>query len=143
MRPGLNSVLLIVFLLLLDLYVFQAVRAMVYMSAPRVRNITYYTYWSISAITVSMIALLPYINWQNWPVTLKSYLIAIFMGLVVAKLLVTVFLLIDDLRRGVLWLVRKLSGGPVADTSTVVSGLSRSQFINRLGLITGGAFLAP
>ncbi len=140
MRPGINSIILIVFLLLLDIYVFQAVRAMVYMSTPRVRNITYSVYWFISLTTVLMIALLPYINWHSWPPTLKSYLMAIFMGLVVAKLLVTVFLLIDDLRRGILWLIRKVSGTSAAAASPAVSGLSRSQFINRLGLITGGAF---
>ncbi len=40
------------------------------------------------------------INWHNWSPTLKSYLMAVFMGLVLAKLLVTLFLLIDDIRRG-------------------------------------------
>ena len=142
MRPGLNSVFLIVFLLLLDIYVFQAVRAMVYMSAPRVRNITFSIYWFISITCLLMIALLPVINWHNWPAPLKSYLMAIFLGLVMAKLLASVFLLIDDLRRGVLWLIRRFSGSTVPDTTGVVSGLSRSQFLNRLGLITGGTLFA-
>ncbi|NSL88035.1 metallophosphoesterase [Chitinophaga solisilvae] len=143
MRPGLNSLILVFFLLLLDLYVFQAVRAMVYMSAPRVRSITYAVYWGISGICLLMIILLPYINWHSWPQQMKSYLMAIFMGLVVAKLLVTVFLLIDDLRRGVLWIIRQFGGQqPVTQEKGVVSGMSRSQFINRLGLITGGTFFA-
>lgn len=143
MRPGLNSVILIVFLLLLDIYVFQAVRAMVYMSAPRVRNITFSVYWFISITILLTIALLPYINWHNWPTPVKSTLTAIFMGLVVAKLLVTVFLLLDDVRRGLVWLIRRFSGTPTADVAPgVVSGITRSQFLSRLGLITGGTFFA-
>jgi predicted MPP superfamily phosphohydrolase len=142
MRPGLNSVVLIVFLLLLDIYVFQAIRAMVYMSAPRVRNITFSVYWFISISCLLMIALLPYINWHNWPPTLKSYLMAIFMGLVMAKLLVTVFLLIDDVRRGVLWLIRRFSTNAVPATTAPANGISRSQFLSKLGLATGGTLFA-
>lgn len=144
MRPGLNSIILIFFLLLLDIYVFQAIRAMVYMSAPRVRNVTYTIYWFISISCLLMVALLPYINWHSWPPVLKSYLMAIFMGLVIAKLLVSVFLLIDDLRRGVVWIIRRFSGSApaVPDGSGVVSGLTRSQFLNRLGLIAGGTLFA-
>jgi hypothetical protein len=90
-----------------------------------------------------MVALLPYINWHNWPTALKSYLMAIFLGLVLAKLLVSVFLLIDDLRRGLVWLIRKISGAPGPDAVRVMNGLSRSQFLNKLGLITGGTSLPP
>lgn len=142
MRPGINSVILIVFLLILDIYVFQAVRAMFYMSAPRLRNISYSIYWAISFICIMMVALLPYINWQNWPAPVKSYLMAIFLTLVIAKLFVTVFLLIDDVRRGVVWVIRKFAGSPSPSVESVTSGISRSQFLNRLGLLTGGAFFA-
>lgn len=143
MRPGLNSIILVVFLLLLDIYVFQAVRAMVYMSLPRVRNITYTVYWFISAVCITMVLLLPYINWHSWPAQVKSYLMAIFLGLVVAKLLAVVFLLIDDVRRGIVWLIRRFTTEKdVVPTEGVVSGLTRSQFLSRLGLITGGTFFA-
>ncbi|MCW3463752.1 metallophosphoesterase [Chitinophaga nivalis] len=142
MRPGINSIILVIFLLLLDIYVFQAIRAIVYTSAPRVRNITYSIYWVISLGTVAIILLLPYINWENWPPTFKSYVIALFMGLVVAKLLITVFLLVDDLRRVVLWLFRKIAGEKAPDTTAIADGISRSQFLNKLGLLAGGSFFA-
>ncbi|MFY0254392.1 metallophosphoesterase [Chitinophaga sp. 30R24] len=138
MRTGLNSFILIAFLLILDIYVFQAIRAIVYMSTPRVRNITYAIYWAYSAISLLVIALLPYIQWHNWPPTLKSYLMAIFMGMILAKLLVVVFLLIDDIRRVVVWVFRKFTAQPSASASSITSGMSRSQFLSRLGLVTGG-----
>ncbi|CAL1517005.1 metallophosphoesterase [Chitinophaga sp. MM2321] len=142
MRPGLNSIFLIIFLLLLDIYVFQAVRAMVYMSLPRVRNITYIIYWTISISCLVILILLPFINWHNWPAPLKSYMMAIFIGLVLAKLLAAVFLLVDDLRRGVLWIIRQFAPAATNMPEGVVSGLSRSQFLNRLGLIAGGSLFA-
>ncbi|RFS24939.1 metallophosphoesterase [Chitinophaga silvatica] len=138
MRPGLNSIVLILFLLLLDVYVFMAIRSLVYLSSPRIRTITYTSYWTVSAICVTMIALLPYINWHNWPSNLKSYLMAIFIGLVLAKLFVAVFLLIDDLRRLVVYLIRKF--GSSTATTAATDGISRSQFLVKLGLLTGGAF---
>ncbi|MBC9930321.1 metallophosphoesterase [Chitinophaga qingshengii] len=140
MRPGLNSIILVVFLLLLDLYVFQAVRAMVYMSLPRVRAITYVAYWAVSGICVLMVLLLPYIHWHSWPSQLKSYLMALFLGLVVAKLLAVVFLLIDDVRRGIVWLIQRFSpANSAVPASGTGNGISRSQFLSRLGLIAGGS----
>ncbi|RAJ83422.1 hypothetical protein CLV59_103389 [Chitinophaga dinghuensis] len=141
MRPGSNSFLLIFILLLLDIYVFQAVKAMVYMSSPRVRNITYSTYWLISISCLLIVALLPYIKWHHWPAAVRSYVLAIIIGLVVAKLLAAVFLLLDDVRRGITWLIRRFSA-PKDVTTEAVNGLSRSQFLNRLGLIAGGSLFA-
>ncbi|MFB6454535.1 metallophosphoesterase [Chitinophaga sp. Hz27] len=125
-------------MIILDIYVFQAVRAMVFMSTPRVRNITYSTYWVLSIACVAMVALLPYIKWHNWPNAVKSYVLAIIIGLVMAKLLAAVFLLIDDLRRAIVWVIRRFSA-PKEVAIEAVNGLSRSQFLNRLGLIAGGS----
>ncbi|WP_291912522.1 metallophosphoesterase [Chitinophaga sp. CB10] len=141
MRPGSNSFILVIFLLLLDIYVFQAVRAIVYMSSPRVRTITYSTYWIISIACLVTVVLLPYIKWHNWPTSVRSYVLAIIIGLVVAKLLAAVFLLIDDARRGITWIIRKFST-PKEVTMEAVNGLTRSQFLNRLGLIAGGSLFA-
>lgn len=141
MRSGFNSIFLVIFLLLLDIYVFQAVRTMVYMSAPRVRNISYILYWSVSILCLVTVALLPYLKWETWPSHIRSYVITIIMCLVIAKLLVAVFLLIDDLRRGVVWLIRKFSSEKPVVAEGVVNGLTRSQFLNRLGLIAGGGLL--
>ncbi|WP_307381101.1 metallophosphoesterase [Chitinophaga terrae (ex Kim and Jung 2007)] len=138
MRPGLNSIVLILFLIILDIYVFQALRALVYMSSPRVRTITYSSYWAVSGICILMVAILPYINWAHWPNTVKSYLLAVFIGLVLAKLFVVVFLLIDDIRRAIVFLVRKF--GSASAAAPAENGINRSQFLVKLGLLTGGAF---
>lgn len=142
MRSGFNSVFLLIFLLLLDIYVFQAVRAMVYMSSPRVRTVTYSIYWFVSLACLITVALLPYIKWHNWPTAVRSYVLAIIIGLVVAKLLAAVFLLLDDVRRAITWVIRRFSSARAVAPEAAVNGLSRSQFLNRLGLIAGGSLFA-
>ncbi|WP_236652881.1 metallophosphoesterase [Chitinophaga vietnamensis] len=127
---------------MLDFYVFQAVRAIVYMSSPRVRTVTYSIYWFVSLACLITVALLPYIKWHNWPTAVRSYVLAVIIGLVVAKLLTAVFLLLDDVRRALTWVVRRFSAAKTISPETAVNGLSRSQFLNRLGLIAGGGLFA-
>lgn len=141
MRPGLNSIILIFALLLLDIYVFQAVRAVVYLAAPRVRTITYGAYWLVSATTLITLALMPYLNWTARPEHLQSYIRAIIIMLVVAKLLVAVFLLLDDLRRGAQWILSRLTRTAAPGDSPAGTGISRSQFLTKAGLIAGGGLL--
>jgi len=142
MRSGFNSIILVVFILLIDIYVFQAVRAAVYMSNSRVRTIVYSIYWFISISGLLTIALLPYVNWHDWPANVRSYVMAILMGLVVAKLIVVLFLLLDDVRRGIQWLIGKFTAGNAALPASTGEGISRSQFFSKAGLLMGGSLFA-
>lgn len=142
MRSGFNSIILVVFILLIDIYVFQAVRAAVHMSNSRVRSIVYGIYWFISISGLLTIALLPYVNWHDWPANVRSYVMAILMGLVLAKLIVVLFLLLDDMRRGIQWLISKFTAGNTALPAPTGEGISRSQFFSKAGLLMGGSLFA-
>jgi predicted MPP superfamily phosphohydrolase len=142
MRSGFNSIILVIFILLIDIYVFQAVRALMYMSNARLRNIVYGVYWFISIAGLLSIALLPYVNWQEWPANVRAYVMAILMGLVLAKLIVVIFLLLDDMRRGIQWLIGKISAGSAAIPGGTGEGISRSQFFSKAGLLMGGTLFA-
>lgn len=130
------------FMLLLDLYVFQAVKVVTQGSGTRTRSIVYITYWTFSVLTLLVFFMLPYLNLENHSRGLRSTVFAIVAALFFAKFMVSVFLLIDDLRRGIQWVAGKLFFSNTEGESIQESDrISRSAFLSWLGLAAGGGIL--
>jgi predicted MPP superfamily phosphohydrolase len=85
------------------------------------------------------------LNWAAMPHFVRNLYIAFALGLTVGKLLVLVVMLVDDLRRLVLWIINLFyTGGtkaPETVESTTGNGITRSVFLSRLALIVGGTAL--
>lgn len=137
---GVNTILLVVILLLLDIYVFMAVRGILSASSGRTRSIVFSIYWVLSALVLLSIITLPYVSWQEWPVNARSFVLLIIFGLVFAKLVVAIFLLLDDLRRGGQWLISKIWPGKALAADP--SHITRSKFLTQVGLLMGGGLFA-
>lgn len=137
-RGGLWMVIAV--MLLLDWYVFQAVKVLASGVGERGRLFVYTLYWVVSAAAIIFFLAMPYITPDTWPKTLRNYLFATFVGIFIAKLLAAVFFLIDDVRRAFTWVASKLL--PENYTSVNSSwNLSRSAFLSWLGIGAGGSFL--
>jgi len=129
-------------MLLLDLYVFQVIKALASGASEKTRLIIYSVYWTLSISAVAFLLFLPYFNTDTWPKTFRNYLFATFVGLFVAKLLAAIFFVVDDARRGITWVLSKIF--PETDTETNTNAawnLSRSAFLSWLGIGFGGSFL--
>lgn len=127
-----------VILLLIDWYVFSAVRFVSQSNGDRAKTIIYIAYWLVSVLSVGFVIILPYLmNMQINPY-LRNYVFAIIVGLVFAKTIAVVFLLIDDVRRGLLFLMSKLFPGTGADFMPDGNAISRSAFLSWAGLAFGG-----
>jgi len=134
--------IIIVIMLLLDLYVFQVIKALASGATEKTKFILYTVYWALSVSAVAFLILLPYFNTDTWPKTLRNYLFATFVGLFIAKLLAAIFFLLDDARRSITWVLSKIF--PETDTETNTNAawnLNRSAFLSWLGLGVGGSFL--
>lgn len=134
--------MIIVIMLLLDLYVFQVIKALASGASEKTKIIIYSVYWTLSVSAVAFLVLLPFFNSDTWPKTLRNYLFATFVGLFVAKLLAAIFFVLDDARRGITWVLSRIF--PETDTETNTNAawnLSRSAFLNWLGVGVGGSFI--
>jgi predicted MPP superfamily phosphohydrolase len=126
--------LAIIIALLIDLYVFQAIRTVTQGMAPRWRMVIFGLHWGLAllALTTWVLVLLFHLRYTR----LNSYLQVIIIGLYIAKLMAVLFLFIDDIRRLVLWLIEKI-GGQSGGTATGEEAISRSAFLSWLGLGLG------
>ncbi len=130
--------MIVVFMLLLDLYVFQVVKGLAGGATEKTKMVIYGLYWSVSLLVAGFLFLMPYINMDTWPRNARTYLFATILGLFFAKLVASLFFLVDDIRRGVMWLVGKILPATGAQFSTEGSMISRSAFMSWLGIGIGG-----
>src|SRR5215475_1889491 len=104
---------IVAIMVMLDIYFFQAVKVIIPGSFPKMRVAVMITYWVISIIAVGIIILLPYINYDAWPRSIRSYLFTVIIGMFLSKLVASIFFAIDDIRRGGLWAISKLVTNPI------------------------------
>ena len=141
MRVFMGQILFIMaFLVLLDLYVFQAIKAVSALAGNSIRNWVYIIYWIITLLSVVTIMAVPYLRSQTGSRAWAIYPLAILIGITIAKLLSVSFFLVDDLRRLIQWVAAQLWVGNTnaAPRPEKAEAISRSTFLSWLGLGIGG-----
>lgn len=134
--------IVILIMLLIDLYVFMAIRTVSQNSGDKTRITIYSIYWLISAAGVITILLFPYVQAFQTNVVFRNYIFAILVGLFFAKVLASTFFLIDDLRRGALWLMAKIFPKTGVDFVEQKPTISRSVFLTWTGIAIGGGLFS-
>lgn len=123
-------------LLALDWYSYRAVCSLRWFAGQKRRRYFRYGWWTYSILTI--IATL-FINRQfglSEPV--RVMLIANLFTALLAKLCFLLFVLLDDLRRGSIWVKRKLypiNKTPVANAGSADNPISRSEFLLKAGTL--------
>ncbi len=125
-----------------DFYVFQVVKMLCQGSSHRTKSIVFTTYWTLSIGIIILFIFLPFLNTERWPKNLRNYLFATIVGFFFAKLLASVFFLVDDLRRLIQWTVAKVLFRNTEGESQVSEGISRSVFLSWLGIGIGGTLIS-
>jgi len=128
-------------LLILDWYVFQAIRTVTAGLPVRGRLIWHAVYWSITAMSILLVILLPYFFSKPGPHYARSILFALVAGLFFAKLIASLFFLTDDLRRVLQWVGYQFLPKNKNVTSTDVL-FSRSVFLSWAGLVAGAGLFS-
>ena len=129
------------FMVLLDLYVFQIIKT-VSGGNPKTRSIIFTSYWAISAAAIIILFILPLLNLDNFSKGVRSTVFAVIIGLFLAKLIASVFFLVDDIRRGIQWLVGKIFFRNTEGEGMEEGKISRSVFLSWLGMAVGGTLFA-
>jgi predicted MPP superfamily phosphohydrolase len=125
------------FMIVLDWYVFQAVKAVSITTSDKTKTIITIVYWSISVVSLAFLLSFPYLQTLQQSKVFRNYVFAIIAGLFFAKLIAALFFLVDDGRRLMMWMSSKLfadSGAHFADNADTIP---RSTFLSWLGLGLG------
>ena len=131
--------ILIGFMMLLDIYFFQALKVITHSTTARTRIIIHTIYWVLSVFAIVMLIILPYIHFEKQAKLARSTIFAMIAGLFFAKLIASLFFMIDDIRRVIQWVAGKLFFSK-AKGEDLQAGetITRSVFLSWAGMIVGG-----
>ncbi len=131
---------LLTFILIIlgEIYSFILVRSAIKNLPGGWRIVLFAFYILLTIFTWSSFFLFRRIDWANLPHMARNVFVAFTIGFFVAKILAGAVMLIDDLRRIVLWLILKISPETQSVTYRSAIGLTRSDFLKSIALLTGG-----
>lgn len=132
----LRAFLFIAVLLVIDLYAWQAVWFSIRSFNPSTAKIIFWSYWLVSCLCFALILLANFTDWHLWPKALRTYSFALVFILFVSKLIVSVFLLADDVLRLIRYAGIKTVQA-IQPSGTAVTGISRAEFLVKAGLLAG------
>lgn len=127
MQKMINIAVITLILFLIDLYVFQAIRVVTQNLSPVAQKIIYTLHWLVFAVTAGTFALASATRGTP-PTNFQTYLASTLFILFACKLVVVVFLLIDDSIR----LGKTVLNATSADTPF---DPSRNKFLSQMGLL--------
>ncbi len=137
MRSPLGVFIFTIVMLLLDTYIFQAVKTVVQESSPRTKAIVYTIYWSVTVLAIIGFFLFVFTEQQVLGKKFRTYLFATIIGLFLAKMVMLIFLVADDLRRGIQWLAGKTFFEKTEGENLSGGGISRSVFLSWVSIAAG------
>ncbi len=138
MRTPLGAFIFVAILLLVDFYAFQAFKTVSLNVTSRTKAIVNTAYWVISILVIVTFLTLVFSRSDFMPRVVRNTMFAIIIGLFLAKLTMVFFILIDDVRRLLQWVVLKVMYSSKNIDSTETEGISRSAFLSWLGIAAGG-----
>lgn len=124
------AIFLVSIYLVLDIYVFVAVKSLSDELTPIWRRMVWIGYWVISLASLTGVLLYRQIDPKQFA-DLRLYITTFFFVLFIGKVFATVFLLLEDIRRGITWMVNLF---PFVDEKY---STSRSDFMQKSAIIAG------
>ncbi len=133
-----NKVVLIVgfslFFILVDLYVYQAIKVSIHGFSMGWRRGINILFWALTGLSIISIVLIN-LNGDMFTKDVRRLIVTSISILYFSKIFGVLTLLIDDIFHGIQWLIGKFNK-PETSKIPLENGMSRSEFISKTSLIT-------
>ena len=133
--------ILSVILIIIDLYIYKAVSSTFSNWTPKKQRLFRNIFWSYSVLILAGVFVSIYFNIR---LTARAVILVAFFLTFVTKVCFLLFLFVDDLRRGLIWVKRKLldQRPPAESTPAKQNTIPRSEFLVKAGTLVAAIPLA-
>jgi len=138
MRTPAGVAIIILIMLALDFYVFQAVRTISQNATSKTRFILFSIYWGISILSVLGFLFFVFTDSPFLGKRFRTYLFASITGIVFAKMIAIIFFIADDIRRAIQWIASKIFLSRQEGEIFQATPIARSAFLSWMGMAAGG-----
>ena len=130
MRSPIFILVFVSILILIDFYIFHVLKTLSQGASSQVKSIIFVAYWALCVVSVTSFMLFPFISNPYF----RQYVFSISIGWVLTQVMMTLFFLIDDIRRGGFWAIGKITSTTGAQFINTENGIPRSAFLTWLGV---------
>lgn len=123
----------VIFFLLVDLYLFQAVLAVSHDWSPLWRKLARYGFWVPTVVCIAALGWWMFSDPYRMTSGMRNWILTGLFATYFSKLFGVVFVLVDDLQRGVRWAASLFSGHP--GESLAGNPITRSEFLTKASLV--------
>ncbi|HEY0666630.1 MAG TPA: metallophosphoesterase [Sphingobacteriaceae bacterium] len=127
----LGLVIISVILIILDIYIYRAVRALYPDWTLRNGRKFTYVWWGYSILLIMGVFISIFFNLR---LTIRAVILVAFFITFVSKVFFLPFLLFDDLRRGIIWLKRRMVNRDDRQATNGSEPITRSDFLLKAGI---------
>jgi predicted MPP superfamily phosphohydrolase len=128
-------------LIIIDVYIYQAVNSAFNKWTVKQKKVFRYSFWTYSILLIAAVFVSMYFDLR---LAVKSVILVAFFLTFVSKVCFLLFLFTDDLRRGLIWIKRKLlpEHSPVEAVPAKDDAIPRSEFLVKAGTLAAALPLA-
>ena len=127
------------FLLAMDVYSWHAVKVLLKNKQQHITKWMRWGWFSLTFLFILFFACTYYFNYLSDFITLRVYMASAIFIIYLSKLILNLFVLVDDVRRAILWIKGKFNTKPVnQEQEPTTTKISRSEFLSKAGTLTAG-----
>ena len=138
-RFGIIAALL--FILVFEFYSFTAINVATKSINSRGRIIVFIIYFLLTILLWLFLFYLRKADYSAFPPILKTLLFALIMGFFIAKLIMALFMFLDEIRRLFSWIFSKFTASEIKAATVAQNGIPRSKFIAQSAIVIGGLLI--
>ena len=133
-------IIITILLIIIDIYIYRAIRSVSGKWKNNKQLNFKYIWWGYSVLLIIGVFISIFFNIKFM---LRTVILVLFFMTFVSKVFILPFLFADDIRRGIIWITRKLSGRKNnSNNSTASDAIPRSEFLIKAGTLVAAIPLA-
>ena len=130
------------FLILTDAYLWNSLKSKIFRYNRVVKKLLTALYWLPFFVLLGFVILSLFVSYTVLMTKFSTYLLGVVMAIYVSKILPSVFLGLSDVFRALGCLVNRISAKASKSELPAGKRISRSRFLQNLGLISGGIVMS-
>lgn len=125
--------LLTVFFLLVDYYLYQAILVLSKGWSQTAKDIIRYGYWTLTVLSMAALIWWNVSDPYKYKPGIRSWVMVSLVGIYLSKIFGVLIVFVDDIQRGVRWLARLFTKG--GESAPAGEGITRSEFLAKAAVI--------
>lgn len=140
-RMGIFVALLVI--IAIEFYSYTAINTATKSLNGRTRVVVFSSYFLLTILLWLFLIFFRKANYDAFPVIVKTLFFALLMGFFVAKIIMAIFMFLDEIRRLITWIFSQFHVAKPELPGSLVQhkGIPRSKFIAQAALLVGGLLL--